>query len=186
MNTVEEDVRIPFKNPELQAHVIALHKGKEPGSFHYIQAIRQGTLRAVNRDPEKTEVARIYHANEQRYFPLLASKIKGTVDAILSPPSRLPEQSEPYRNAIAELHPSAVDLTSRFNRTGPARAGEGAEICDVFKGLSYNPDGREKNIQRLVICDDTLNNGTTAAAIVKLLREHGLASDCEVIIACPL
>jgi orotate phosphoribosyltransferase len=71
-------------------------------------------------------------------------------------------------------------------RTGGARAGEGATTCEVLSGLSYDAVGHERNIRRLVICDDTFTTGTTAMAIVKLLRKHGLSDDCEIIVACPV
>jgi len=36
------------------------------------------------------------------------------------------------------------------------------------------------------IVDDTFRTGTTAAAIIAKLEEHGLAEECRVIIAAPL
>jgi hypothetical protein len=186
MNPADEKVAVPLNAPKLSVRVVALHKDKDPGPFRYLQGIRQGTLRILNPDPEQTAVALSYHTHKHRFFPALAAKVGGSVDAVLSPPSSLPEQAEPYRKAIAAAHPSAIDLTNRFARIDSARAGEGAKICDVFNGLSYDPLGQEKNIRRLVICDDTFNTGTTATAIVKLMRKHGLADECEVIVACPL
>ena len=57
-------------------------------------------------------------------------------------------------------------------------------MFDVFNCLHHEPTGQEKDIRRFVIVDDTLTTGTTVAAIVNLLREHGLTNDCEVIVAC--
>jgi glutamine phosphoribosylpyrophosphate amidotransferase len=151
-----------------------------------LQGIRQGTLRVINPDPEQTAIAHRYHAQKHRFFPALAAKVPGPIDAVLSPPSSLPNQAEPYLKAIKAKHAGAVDLTSRFTRTGNARAGQGASVCDVAKGLNYLPAGDERNIRRLVIVDDTFNTGTTAAAVVKVLRQQGLAEDCEVIVASPL
>lgn len=56
----------------------------------------------------------------------------------------------------------------------------------MLGGLSYKPNGKAKDYRRIVIVDDTFTTGTTAAAIVALLRQHGLPEDCEVIVACPL
>lgn len=186
MNPADEVVVIPLNAPRLRVRVVALHKGKEPGPFQYLQGIRQGTLRRINPDPEQTAVARTYHAHKFRFFPALAAKVGGSVDAVLSPPSSLPEQAAPFRRAIAAAHPNAVDLSNQFARTGGARAGEGATTCEVLRGLSYDAVGHERNIRRLVICDDTFTTGTTAMAIVKLLRKHGLSDDCEIIVACPV
>jgi uncharacterized protein len=50
--------------------------------------------------------------------------------------------------------------------------------------FTTNLPANKKDIRRLVIVDDTLTTGTTVAAIMNLLREHGLTNDCEVIVAC--
>jgi hypothetical protein len=183
---VDETVAVPLPDPRLKVRVIALLKAKTSGAFRYLQGMRQGTLKAISADPEDTEVARAYHRNEQKYFAMLAEAVPGPIDAVLSPPSRMAWQAEPYRKAIAAAHAEAADLTAAVSRTGNARAGEGASFEDVLDGLSYKPTGQEKNFRRIVIVDDTFTTGTTAAAVVVLLRQHGLLDECEVIFACPL
>jgi hypothetical protein len=148
--------------------------------------MRSGTLKAVNPDPEQTESARKYHRNKQHYFPMLARAVPGPVDAILSPPSSMSWQAEPYRSALADRYPSAIDLSPAVSRHCGARSGSGAALEEVLACLSYAPSGREKDFRRLVIVDDTFATGTTAAALVTLLRDHGLPEACEVILACPL
>lgn len=83
------------------------------------------------------------------------------LSALFFPASRFPEpeQAQPYRHAIAAAHRGAVDLTDRLTRVGGTHASQGATMFDEF-------------------------NCTTVAAIVNLLREHGLTNDCEVIVAC--
>src|SRR5665213_4120179 len=120
---VDETVAVPLPDPKLQIRVIALLKAKRPGAFGYLQGMRQGTLKAIRDDPEETEAARAYHRNEQKYFAMLVEAVPGPIDAVLSPPSRMGWQAEPYRTAIAAAHPEAVDLTSAVSRTGNARAG---------------------------------------------------------------
>ena len=183
---VDEIVAVPLLNPRLKVRVVALAKSKTSGPFTYLQGMRQGTLKAVNADPEDTEVARAYHRDEQKYVSMLARAVPGPVDAVLSPPSRMAWQAEPYRHAIAAAHAQPVDLTAALIRSGNARAGEGASFEDVLGGLSYKPSGQEMTFRRMVIVDDTFTTGTTAAAIVVLLQKHGLQDECEVIFACPL
>lgn len=182
----DETVAVPRAAPRLKVRVIALRKGKVPGAFRYLQGMRQGTLKTINSDPEQTEVARDYHRKEQGYFEMLASAVPGPIDAILSPPSSIASQAEPYRKAIAAQHLNAIDLTDAVSRSGKARAGEGSSCDEVLAGLAYKPCGREKDFRRLIIVDDTFTTGTTAAAVVELLRKHGLLETCEVILACPL
>lgn len=183
---VDEIIAVPLPSPKLEVRLIALIKAKTSGPFAYLQGMRQGTLKAVSADPEDTEVARAYHRNKQKYCKMLAEAVPGPFDAVLSPPSRMAWQAEPYRKAIVAANEGAVDLTTALSRTGEARAGEGASFEQVLGGLSYKPTGQEKNFRRVGIIDDTFTTGTTAAAIVALLKQHGLPDECEVIVACPL
>jgi len=183
---VDETVAVPLPNPRLKVRVITLLKAQKPGPFQYLQGMRQRTLHAISADPEDTEIARAYHRNEQKYFAMLVEAVPGPIDAVLSPPSRMAWQAEPYRKAIAAAHPKAADLTAAVGRNGNARAGEGASFEDVLGALSYRPTGQEKDFRRIVIVDDTFITGTTAAAVVLLLRQHGLPDECEVTFACPL
>jgi hypothetical protein len=166
--------------------VIALHKGTHPGPFAYLQGIRSGALKALNPDPEKTEVADAYHRKEHQYSKKLAEAVPGPVDAIVSPPSSLAWQAKPYRDAIAAAHPNALDLTSGFSRTGDARAGRKACLSEVFESFAYSASGRETEFRRIVVVDDTFSTGTTTAAIITHMRHCGLPESCEVIVACPL
>ena len=101
---VDETVAVPLPNPRLKVRVIALVKAKTSGPFAYLQGMRQGTLKAISADPEDTEVARAYHRNEQKYFTMLAQALSSPIDAVLSPPSRMAGQAEPYRKAIVAAH----------------------------------------------------------------------------------
>jgi glutamine phosphoribosylpyrophosphate amidotransferase len=98
----------------------------------------------------------------------------------------MPWQAEPYRQAITGKISTATDLTSRITRTGTTFAGQGATLQAVVAGLNYAPFGQECAIARLVVVDDTFTTGTTVAAIVEVLRKHGLPAECDVIVACPL
>jgi hypothetical protein len=93
--------------------VVALLKAGKPGPFAYLQGMRQGTLKAVSADPEKTEIAQAYRRNEQKYCAMLAKAVQGPIDAVLSPPSRMAWQAEPYRRAIAEAHRTRSILPPR-------------------------------------------------------------------------
>jgi len=182
----DELVWVPLIDPRIQLRVIALYKGRDPGPFGYLQGMRSGSLKALNSDPEKTEAAKNYHRNEQKYFENLAHAVPGPLDAILSPPSDFGWQSEPYRKKVGAKYKDALDLTDAFSRTGLARAGKGASLTEVLMSLSYAPCGKDSEFRQLAIVDDTFTKGTTAAALVLRLREHGLPETCNVIVACPL
>lgn len=170
----------------MEVRLIALFKGKDPGPFTYLQGMRSGRLKLMNPDPEQTEAALTYHRNEQRYCAMLAKAVPGPVDAILSPPSSLAWQAEPYRRAIAAKHAEATDLSASFLRSGDAKASKSASLEDLLDELTFTPSDHEQDFERVVIVDDTFTTGKTAAAVVTLLRHHHLQQSCEVILACPL
>jgi glutamine phosphoribosylpyrophosphate amidotransferase len=148
--------------------------------------MRSGVLMRVNPDPEQSETANAYRRNESRYQNMLAEKVPSDFDAVVSPPSRMAWQAEPYRKAIRLKKPSAIDLTHRLKRVGHAFAGENATVAQISEQMEYVPTGHECDIRRLIIVDDTFTRGTTAAATVRVLRAYGLPEDCEIIVACPL
>lgn len=182
---VDEKVVVPLSDPSLSVRVIALHRGKDAGPFSYLQAIRSGYLKAFG-DPEETEVARSYRRNERDYVEALTKAVGENVDAVISPPSRLAWQAAPYRKSILANNAKAIDLTARLPSQKGIYAGEGTTVPKVVSELSFAPTGEEMNIRRLVIVDDTFNTGTTAAAIITVIRNYGLPNECEIIVACPL
>lgn len=182
----EDVVMIPLNNPSLAVRVVALFKGKEPGPFAFLQGMRSGVLKVLNPDPEKTEAAMGYRRKEGRYQRMLADKLPANFDAVVSPPSRMAWQAEPYRREICRKNPSAIDLTPQFTRNGNALAGEEATLAQIIAQMHYVQTGQERDIGRLIIVDDTFTRGTTAAAIIGVLRANGLREDCETIVACPL
>lgn len=181
-----EIVTIPLNDPVLTVQVVALYKGKDAGPFAYLQSMRSGVLKTLNTNAEDTETARTYHRREGGYQQMLADALPTDADAVISPPSRMAWQAEPYRQAIRRKNPSAVDLTPRLTRDGNAFAGGRATVAEVTAQLRYVATGQESKISRLIIVDDTFTKGTTAAAIVSILRAHGLEEGCKIVVACPL
>jgi hypothetical protein len=181
-------IRIPQSKPQFDVCVIGLYRSKkDSGPFAYLQNFRHEWLKILGKDREETEKARTYKRKvDPEYVPMLVNAIEGPVDAVLSPPSDHPWQAEPYRMNLADKFPDAADLTERFSRNGSARAAKGATLDELTAGLVYEPNGHESEFRALVIVDDTFRTGTTAAAIIAKLEEHGPAEECRVIIAAPL
>jgi predicted amidophosphoribosyltransferase len=92
----------------------------------------------------------------------------------------------PYRQGLKKKFPDAVDLTDRLSRVGRARSSKDAPLEKLLAGLRYKPTREEHKFRRIAIVDDTYRTGTTAVALISLLREHGLPEECEIIVACPL
>lgn len=182
----DDPMMIPLNDPSVQVRVITLFRGREAGPFAFLQGMRSGLLHRLSSDPETTETAKAYRRNERRYQKMLADEIPSDYDAIISPPSRMSWQADPYRQAICQANPSAIDLTPQLTRTGNAFAGENATVDELTRQMHYVATGNESVINRLIIVDDTFTKGSTAAALVKVLWAHGLPQDCDVIVACPL
>lgn len=183
---MSELVKIPFEGPIVEASVIWLHKGTEPGGFGYLQSVRSGILKARYSDPEKSPAAVEYKAMQKFSASSLAQQVVGTVDAVISPPSSYPEHAEPYRRAILAKHPQAIDLSDSVSRKMKVSSGAGASLADVLSSLEYQPGIRLNDFKHIVIVDDIMNRGVTAAALASLLQAQGLSVQCAVTIACPL
>jgi hypothetical protein len=82
---------------------------------------------------------------------------------VLAPSSR--HDAVPFMTAIATRWPNARGITSSFNRQGVAKAANpgGPEV--MGKELVHPPDGKEKEIRSLLIVDESVGEGKTAAII---------------------
>jgi len=181
----DEIFDIPVQSPFVRVRVVALRKGKSAGAFSYLQGIRSGVLqKLVNW--ENSDAVLGYKRNLHRYCQMLANAVSGDIDAVISPPSKMAWQAEPYRKEILAKNSRGVDLTALMTKSGDARSGTGATFEQILAELEYRPCGQEPNFQRIVIVDDTFNEGKTAAAVLSKLRQHGVSDQCTFVVACPL
>jgi hypothetical protein len=173
-----ETIRVPVSNSMFEVQIIASYKydGVMPGKFQYLQSIRN----------DKSAGKSDYEGTLSWNKTLLASAVKGDVDALVSPPSDYAWLTEPYRDKLRRKFPTATDLTDHFSREGSVRASKGATLNEVIDSLTYMPTGSEKEYRRILIIDDTFNRGVTASAILTRLKENGLPESCEVMVLCLL
>lgn len=127
-----------------------------------------------------------YDAGLTLWAGQLSAHIEAPVSAVVSPPSDHPQLTSPYRDALLRAFPGAVDLTDRLARSGSAKAGEGAGFKDLLAALDYTPHGDESGLARIVIVDDVVKTGTTAAALIACLRNGGVPKTTSFRIAAPL
>jgi len=154
----------------------------------YLQSIRTRVLAEISPtgDPNNTAVARTYFALVPLHSRNLAGEIEGPISALVSPPTRRPQLIHPYMAAMKLRFPASVDLTNRFSRSGPMLSGEDATLTDVIASLSYVPGKDEATFKSVVITDDVLSRGFTAAALIHRLFEAGVPPDCTITVAVPL
>ena len=159
----------------------------------YLQGVRSGSLAKISStgNPEDTATAKNYHAMLWKYKGQLVNEVldpsvTAPVTAIVSPPTRFPQHSEPYRLAIRDKLPGVIDLTDRFCRSGNVHSGEDASFDEICAALDYRAANDEVTISSLLIVDDVFSRGRTAAAMVFKLRAAGLPIISPVTIAFPL
>jgi hypothetical protein len=183
-----EIVDVPLNSGVIQrVRVAYLMKGDKPGVFCYLQGLRTGALAAVSGgNPENTECASLYHANEKKFAGKLERELPGqTFDAILSPQSRY-NTATAYRDAFIAASRALIDLTGRFWKDGAAKAGEeGVTPEQIFLEVKYRPRGDEPHLRSVLIVDDIFNSGKTVAAVIQRLVEAGVPPDCDFVAAFP-
>ncbi len=77
-------------------------------------------------------------------------------------------------------------LVASLRGPGAAAADNDTTLDQVIEEYVYAPTGSEPTTKSLLILDETVGSGKTAAAILHHLRAAGLPSDCKVTIATAL
>jgi len=104
-----------------------------------------------------------------------------TFDAVVSPPSSR-DDAIPYREACIKRG-KMRDLSQRFTRKGAVKAATADTLQEMIGEFVYEPGGDEKSITSLLIVDESLASGRSAAAVLHYLRTAGLPETCKVTVA---
>ncbi len=179
---------IPLDDPRYKVKLIYLGKQgpNKPSPLSYLQSIRSGVLAAASGNkPEETTIAMAYHNKLDEYTARLASEVPVPNMAIFSPPSRF-THALPYREAMINIWPDIVDLTSRFKRDEKYPSGQNATSDEIFNNLQYEATGYESSFTTVLVVDDIFSRGRTVAAAIEKLRQAGVGDDCDFTVACPL
>lgn len=103
-------------------------------------------------------------------------------DAIAKPRSDH-DDAEPYRQAVL-VGRSVIDLTNNFTRLGKKKAADSSTtLDDMMSEIVYARHGSEGSLQSILIVDDSIASGKTAAAMIAKLRNEGLPLDAKIVIA---
>ncbi|MDW9788519.1 hypothetical protein GOB29_28740 [Sinorhizobium meliloti] len=146
---------------------------------NYYNGIRRGWI------SEDSNTAEDY----RRLLPKLVSSIVAEIekagiefDAIVAPPSSR-QDTEPFKQAVMARWPKARDLSPSFKRHGVAKSADPGDVSAMVKEVVYTPDGKQKDIKSVLIVDESVGEGKTAAAILEHLRAAGLPRDTKVTLA---
>lgn len=181
-------ISIPFDRPLFLDHQVAyLGRGTDPVFYLHMA-----------RDPSRYPSARfgsmkkLYDERRNAYRAQFAGLFTEPMEVLISPSSRRDEETHFYRSSLAKKFTGAIDISSAVTRIpnsdqlGLALSADGASYDDQLKQLRYAASGSEPSWTSVVIVDDVLASGTTAALLIHKLREAGLAASCKITIACPL
>jgi hypothetical protein len=167
-----------FKLPNGRT-VLRIYEVRPPGpGSQYLNGVRMGLVK------EDSLIATAYHNQKQLFAQSLATQIiKAGVsfDALVSPPSSR-DDIDVYRSAVLDRIPARV-LTG-FTRKGKVKAGASKTTwADMVEEFDYAATGDECDIRSLMILDESVADGKTAAAVLEHLRRNGLRDEVPVLLA---
>lgn len=152
--------------------------GKDGAAGLYFNGKRLGMTIPTTQERYQSQVPKLLQVLLQE---IEASGIH--FDAIVCPPSS-GNDVRPYREAIYSSW-SAKDFTATFSRVGKIKAQNAATTVDdlVEREFVHTPNGCESMIRSLLIVDESIATGKSAAALVQLLRRAGMPADAQIHIA---
>jgi predicted amidophosphoribosyltransferase len=147
------------------------------GELTALQGLRSGHV-----SPDSL-VALEYQNLARLYGLRLSQEVRERFDAIVTPPSTH-SRVAPYLAALRRV--ADVDLSDGFRRHRETRSAEGCELGELIEAISYSPNKRESELKAVLIVDDIVASGRTAAALMHHMRLAGVAAECKFSLACPL
>jgi hypothetical protein len=159
--------------------VLRIYGVRHPGpGSQYLNGVRMGLVK------EDSAIAIAYHNQKALFAQVLAREIEKegvSFDALVFPPSSR-DDIDVYRLAILDRMPARV--LSGFTRKGKVKAGDReTTLADMIEEFDYAANGDERDIGSLLILDESVADGKTAAALLEHLRRNGLPDEARVVLA---
>ena len=133
----------------------------------YLQGIRSGTL------SEDSQTSIIYHVYEDQYATDLCKLVTiPAPDVIVRPPSSRCD-SRCYFAKIRARYPAAADISHCFQKQQGFKVGQ-CKTLEAAVGSFTLSNLPEISNRDLLIVDDMMGDGLTAAALLTLLQGNGL------------
>ncbi|MDQ3001137.1 MAG: hypothetical protein M3Y08_07740 [Fibrobacterota bacterium] len=157
------------------------------GSLVYLRTMRvsgsgNGAFRSIGRNYREWDYLKDagYHAQK-----LAKAFDSATFDAVITPPSRYP-QSLTFKSAFVKSGKTGVDLSDLIQREKEVYAATGPNFEFFCNALTCKGGNDLSECRSLLIVDDILWRGITAAGVLTHLRRHGLSDEARIYLACPL
>ncbi|OHA09332.1 MAG: hypothetical protein A3A44_03450 [Candidatus Sungbacteria bacterium RIFCSPLOWO2_01_FULL_60_25] len=183
-----QTVAIPDGQPLVTVNVYSLspHGGPTPSGLSYIQWVRcPSILRSISESQERDVEAEYFNdlpGYVWAFSELLPQHL--SPEAITVAPSRR-LLAAPYMEVAAQRFPGARDLSIYVHKIGETSAAESQSFDEVLESIRYTGP-RQDGLQSLLIVDDMLASGRTAAAMVSRLRALGMPSGAAIAVAVAL
>lgn len=150
---------------------------------YYLQGIRSGTLRGLG-PAVLDKYEKRYRKAEPNIVAALCTAISAlgvTGCSVVVPPSSRAD-ARPYADALLRLGIATTDLSSRVVRiVGGFRAGSAPSFAAVRSSMRV-VGSPTKKASVLVVVDDVLSSGRSAAATALALRDPGFIDNATRII----
>ena len=161
--------------------VLRIYGVRHPGpGSQYLNGVRMGLVKV------DSAIAIAYHNQKALFAQVLAREIEEggrqlrCFLSVLPPSSR--DDIDVYRLAILDRMPARV--LSGFTRKGKVKAGDReTTLADMIEEFDYAANGDERDIRSLLILDESVADGKTAAALLEHLRRNGLPDEARVVLA---
>jgi len=194
-----ESVSVPFSQPQMVVtlHYLAKAVGAgvtECGPLYVLQGARNGVLAKLRRGDcgegrqqwaEELFERYISHADEYA-ATLMDGAHEDDVGAFICVPTKRPTFMAPYRSAYLRKNPAAIDLTDRLTAPFTWSSTSTATAEERAAELSFEPPDGSSPSQHILVVDDVLHSGTSAAAVMMRVAKWNLICDVRLSLACAL
>lgn len=184
-------LEIPVQDPicSVEVHCVKQSDNKEEAGplWHLHQVASPNAQKFAKVNPELYQRrANVYQSKLDTYVENLTELVENReFDVITKAPSSR-EDAQPYFDSIKAEFPDALDLSDCFSKKDGCKAGSAASLKKFLPCLTFGCDCELGDYSRLLIVDDLMSNGLTAAAMIRRLQEEGLQDEAEISVAVPL
>lgn len=144
----------------------------------YYNGIRRAWIK------EDSETALQYHSKLPELIEAMMAALDGLeFDTIAMAPSSRSD-AVPFAKAVTERWPDARDITAHFSKRSKKAADDG-DLKSMMSSIGYTADDKEELIRSLLIVDESIATGKTAAAMIERLKVAGMGENIDVtLVAC--
>ena len=184
-------LEIPDQDPIYSVEVHCIMQSddqKEAGPLWHLHEVRSPMAQRVASENPKLyqRRANAYENKLETYIEHLTQLVEGEdFDVITKAPSSR-EDAQPYFDSIKAEFPDALDLSDCFSKKDDCKAGSAGSLKEFLPCLFFDCDSELGDYSSLLIVDDLMSNGLTAAAMIRRLYEEGLQDEAEISVAVPL